>query len=72
MTAWFAKVRDIFRDRPWGTALLLLLVGYGSTLLFDAWLSDDAYITFRVVDNVIHGRALSTTSASGFRPTPTR
>ena len=26
-----------------------------STLLFDAWLSDDAYITFRVVDNVIHG-----------------
>ena len=55
MKAWFAKVRDMFRDRPWGTALLLLLVGYGSTLLFDAWLSDDAYITFRVVDNVIHG-----------------
>ncbi len=55
MIAWFSKVRDMFRDRPWGTALLLLLVGYGSTLLFDAWLSDDAYITFRVVDNVIHG-----------------
>lgn len=55
MKAWFSKVRDIFRDRPWGTALMLLLVGYGATLLFDAWLSDDAYITFRVVDNVIHG-----------------
>ena len=55
MTAWFATLRDIFRDRPWGTALVLLLVGYGSTLLFDAWLSDDAYITFRVVDNMIHG-----------------
>jgi len=55
VTAMFSKLREMFRDRPWGTALLLLLVGYAATLLFDAWLSDDAYITFRVVDNVIHG-----------------
>ena len=55
MRVWFSKLRDVFRDRPWGTALMFLLVGYLGTLLFDAWLSDDAYITFRVVDNVIHG-----------------
>ncbi len=33
-----------------GLGLLLLLV-----LLRTAWVGDDAYITFRVVDNVIHG-----------------
>lgn len=55
MSVWFSKLRGLFRDRPWGTALVLLLAGYLGTLLFDAWLADDAYITFRVVDNVIHG-----------------
>ncbi len=55
MIAWIAKTKDLIKDRPWGSALAVLLLGYAGALLFDAWLCDDAYITFRVVDNVIHG-----------------
>ncbi len=49
------KTRALLRDRPWGTAVALLMGAYALTILFDAWLADDAYITFRVVDNLIHG-----------------
>ena len=55
MRTWLSRIRALFLERPWGTALVLLLSAYAGTVLFDAWLSDDAYITFRVVDNVIHG-----------------
>jgi arabinofuranosyltransferase len=41
--------------------ILLVLAGLGLfcyTLLITAWLSDDAYITYRVVDNFINGHGL--------------
>lgn len=42
-----------------GFALLLLLTtAYGVILFRSAWLCDDAFITFRVVDNFIHGHGL--------------
>ena len=39
---------------PW-----LLLIGLGAVLVRTAWLSDDAYITFRTADNFIHGYGLT-------------
>ena len=48
-------VRATAADWPWGTAVIVLFLGYVVTVLLSAWLADDAYITFRVVDNVIHG-----------------
>ncbi|MBU0677919.1 MAG: hypothetical protein KJ626_07350 [Verrucomicrobia bacterium] len=37
------------------TALLILLVAYVIVLVRTAWVSDDAYITLRSVDNFVHG-----------------
>ncbi len=37
----------------WVVLVLLLLLGL--LILKDAWLCDDAYITFRTVDNLVHG-----------------
>ena len=41
----------------WVAALLALL--YGVIVVRTAWLNDDAYITFRVVDNFLHGYGLT-------------
>ncbi|HPO15471.1 MAG TPA: hypothetical protein PLI09_18660 [Candidatus Hydrogenedentes bacterium] len=42
-----------------GVGLILLLVLlYGAVLLYTRWLCDDAFITFRVVDNFVHGYGL--------------
>ena len=38
--------------------LALVLLAYGITLVRTAWLSDDAYITFRTVDNFVNGYGL--------------
>lgn len=44
----------------WGLAPVLLLLGAFFVLaLRRAWLSDDAYITFRTVDNLVHGYRLT-------------
>lgn len=40
----------------WTVALLLLLTG---VLILNAWVVDDAYITFRTVDNFVQGRGLT-------------
>jgi arabinofuranosyltransferase len=37
----------------------LALIGFGVVVLRSAWVSDDAYITFRTVDNFIHGYGLT-------------
>ena len=50
-----ATVRALWRDRPLGTLLVFLFAGYALTVVLSAWLADDAYITFRVVDNAING-----------------
>ena len=46
------------RARAAGWALGGLLCLYAVVLLRTAWLSDDAYITFRTIDNWIHGYGL--------------
>ncbi len=43
----------------WSTALLAAaLAGFAFLVLYTAWLSDDAYITFRTIDNWRHGFGL--------------
>lgn len=49
------------RSSPKAASLLLkilILVSYGAVLLRTAWTSDDAFITLRVVDNLINGYGL--------------
>lgn len=36
-----------------------LILGQLALIITNAWLSDDAYITFRTVDNVVHGHGLT-------------
>ncbi|MCB8921071.1 MAG: hypothetical protein H6662_05765 [Ardenticatenaceae bacterium] len=43
---------------PWQVAVLLALL-FGVVVVRTAWLNDDAYITFRVVDNFLHGYGLT-------------
>lgn len=38
---------------------IVLLLFFTSVLLLNAWVVDDAYITFRTVDNFVHGRGLT-------------
>ena len=46
--------------KPVVTGLLLaLLAGFLSVVVLNAWLSDDAYITFRTIDNFINGYGLT-------------
>lgn len=40
-------------------AIAALLVGFVAAVVANAWLSDDAYITFRTVDNFVHGYGLT-------------
>ncbi|MDH4156938.1 MAG: glycosyltransferase family 39 protein [candidate division Zixibacteria bacterium] len=42
---------------------LLLLVVFAVVLLRNAWVCDDAYITFRTIDNFLNGQALSWNTA---------
>lgn len=47
--------------RTWGPRLLILffLIVFGVAVVRHAWLCDDAYITFRTVDNFINGYGLT-------------
>ena len=49
-----------------------VMVLVGALVIKTAWLSDDAYITLRTVDNVSRGTGCAGTSTSASRPTPTR
>ena len=42
-------------DRRWRVALVFVAVVFTWVFLANSWVSDDAYITFRVSDNLIHG-----------------
>ena len=46
-------------DRRWNVVLALTLFGFVVTLVASAWMSDDAYITLRTVDNLIKGYGLT-------------
>ncbi|MEQ1898218.1 MAG: hypothetical protein ABL971_12605 [Vicinamibacterales bacterium] len=37
---------------------VLLVIGLGAVVLYKAWVSDDFYITFRTIENVVQGRGL--------------
>lgn len=52
------RTAEAWRDRPWGTAVVFLFAALALSVVLNAWLCDDAYITFRVVDNAIHGHGL--------------
>jgi arabinofuranosyltransferase len=55
-----AAVSSLLRPPRAGTLLVTLaLIAFGVVLLRTAWLTDDAYITFRTVDNLIHGYGLT-------------
>jgi len=56
-----AKERHVTAEhRSGGSVLVLvLLVAYGITVIRNAWLSEDAYITYRTVDNFVHGYGLT-------------
>ncbi len=41
--------------RPRSLALLILFALFSAVIIKNAWLSDDAFITFRVVDNLVSG-----------------
>jgi len=47
--------------RTWGPRLLILflLIVFGAAVVRHAWLCDDAYITFRTVDNFVNGYGLT-------------
>jgi len=45
-----------FRDRLYKAAALLL---FGAVLIRTAWLAEDAFITFRTIDNFVHGYGLT-------------
>lgn len=48
---------QIKKEHPFPFLILFILYGY--IILRDAWLSDDAYITFRTVDNFVNGYGLT-------------
>ncbi len=45
-------------DMWWRATIVLLLAAIALLALKCAWVSDDAYITFRTVDNFVHGHGL--------------
>ena len=51
-----STVRDDRIGRRWVTAVGA--IAFGLLLVRTAWMSDDAYITFRTVDNFLHGFGL--------------
>src|SRR5688572_10478402 len=46
------------RNRLQLTALILAVVCFAVVLIINAWMADDAYITFRTIDNFINGHGL--------------
>jgi arabinofuranosyltransferase len=53
------KREYLFRGVDVRLALALAIVAYGFVLFRTAWVCDDAYFTFRTVDNFVHGRGLT-------------
>ena len=49
----------MIREKPLIIPLILSLVLFTIVLVRNAWMSDDAYITFRTVDNFAHGYGLT-------------
>ncbi|MEK6256953.1 MAG: hypothetical protein N2C13_06530 [Chloroflexota bacterium] len=53
-------MHKIFKNhKPYSAPVLLLLILFAIIVLRNAWISDDAYITFRTIENFLHGYGLS-------------
>ena len=50
---------SVLTERRTQAGILLALAIYAVTVVRSAWLMDDAFITFRTVDNLIHGYGLT-------------
>jgi len=50
---------EVIRDKPLFIPVILGFVLFTIVLVRTAWVSDDAYITFRTVDNFVHGFGLT-------------
>jgi len=50
---------EVIREKPLIIPLILSLILFTIVLIRTAWVSDDAYITFRTVDNFVHGYGLT-------------
>lgn len=46
---------SLIKSKSLWVVVLILLVGFIFVVLRTAWVSDDAYITFRSIENFIHG-----------------
>ena len=51
--------RNTWHDKLGNTPLLVAIALYAIVVLRSAWLAEDAFITFRTVDNFIHGYGLT-------------
>jgi arabinofuranosyltransferase len=51
--------RSVSLDRGGTLLILILLLLFAAVLVRTAWVSEDAYITFRTVDNFVHGHGLT-------------
>ena len=49
-------ISAFFRDRLYKAVAMLL---FGAVLIRTAWLAEDAFITFRTIDNFVHGYGLT-------------
>ena len=56
---YFSRLKQWLRQNPYGFAAFLTFVGYLVVVLRAAWVSDDAYITLRTVDNFVNGNGLT-------------
>ena len=49
----------IITDRAFSIPLFIVIMLFATVLVYSAWLHDDAYITFRTVDNFVNGYGLT-------------
>ncbi len=49
----------VLTDRAFSIPLFIVIMLFAISLLYSAWLHDDAYITFRTVDNFVSGNGLT-------------
>jgi len=49
----------VLADRAFSIPLFMLIMLFAIVLVYSAWLHDDAYITFRTVDNFVNGNGLT-------------
>jgi len=49
----------VLTDRAFSIPLFMAIMLFAIVLVYSAWLHDDAYITFRTVDNFVNGYGLT-------------